>query len=608
MKLNFFNPKLIKMNTSKYIIPALLFSSLLSMAQTVDRNVTVEREYKPVIQDAGKITSLPAIVEPVTEKTKANYTEFNLPMLVGQNIQNLSAAELEIEKRKQGNSAFVRIGLGNGLETGSFLNNMLDFALPVLKRPDMRLDLNVHHLAIFGDKAHSKSEANLLFDKNFNNSNFYTGVGVGHEYFKYYGNNFNRNGDTTNLKAFNTGGQALFKESTFERVDRNRQTYTLDQIANMNDFDVFWRFNAFAGLQSLPTADNLRYVGEVKFKSFNSQHGLKENIIETKANFNTSYGRNRLGIDVKLQNMMYTTNMTNPIFNAWDAYSVFEMNPFYSFERKNWNLRLGVKSSFSFVHGRPFNPSPDIFAEWRIAPKFLALYGGVGGGYQVNTLDRMFEENRYLFSDLRVKDTYTPVSLYVGIKIKPAYNLLIDAYLKYNYIDNQYFLVNKDYEYNNSFSTTSLPDQALQVIYSNRFNAVYSSAEHMQVGVRANYNIRNLINIQLKGAYNHWKVYDIPTAWNKPKFESDLAADVRLTRNLNLTTNVFFESERFAKIGSMDFRMKPKVDVNLGASYSYLNWLTIFGKVNNLINNKYEEYYGYEVQGINFMVGAAFSF
>ena len=607
MRMYFFNPKLIKMNTSKYIIPALLFSSLLSMAQTVDRNVTVEREYKPVIQDAGKITSLPAIVEPTSEKTRADYTEFTLPMLVEQNIQNLSAAELEIKKRKEANSAFVRLGLGTVFGAGSYLNNMLDFALPVLKRPDMRLDINANHMAIFGDKAHSTSTANILFNKNFNKSNFYTGIGAGHEYFKYYGNNFNLYGAKTDLKTFETGGLATYDELNLVRVNRTAQTYTLNEIANSNDFDVFWRFNAFVGLQSLPTADDLRYVGEVKFKSFNSQHGLKENIIETKANFNTSYGRNRIGIDVKLQNMIYTTNMENPVFNAWDSYSVFEMNPFYSFERNNWNLRLGVKSSFSFVHGRPFNPSPDIFAEWKVIPKWMAIYGGVGGGYQVNTLDKMFNENRYLFSDLRVKDTYTPASPYVGIKIKPAYNILIDAYLKYNYIDNQYFLVNKDYQYS-LLSSTSLPDQALKTIYSNRFNAVYSKAEQTQVGIRANYNIRNLINIQWKGTYNHWKVYDIPVAWNKPKFESDLAADWRITHNLNLTTNVFFESERFAKIGNMDIRMKPKVDVNIGASYSYLNWLTVFGKVNNLINSKYEDYYGYEVQGINFMAGAAFSF
>lgn len=601
MKLNFFNPKLIKMNTSKYIIPVLLFTCSLTMAQTVDRNVTVEREYQPVIQDAGKITSLPAIIDPEVVKIPANYTEFNLPMLVGQNIQNLSAAELEMEKRKQGNSAFVRIGYGN------YLNNMLDFALPVLKRPDMRLDINANHLATFGDKAHSTTQANILFDNNYKKSNFYSGIGVGHEYFKYYGNNFNRSGTATDLNAFTTGGQAIYDELNLVRVNRTSQKYTLNEITNSNDFDVFWRFNAYVGLQSLPNADDLRYKAEIKFKSFNSQHGLQENIIQTKANFNNLHGKNRLGIDVKLQNMMYTSNLPNPVFNAWDTYSVFEMNPFYSFERTNWYLRLGVKTSISFVHGRPFNPSPDIIAEWKAIPKWLALYGGVGGGYQVNTLDMMFTENRYLFSDLRVKDTYTPLSPYIGVKIKPAYNLLVDAYLKYEYIDNEYFFVNKDYGYS-YLSSTSLGSVDESVIYSNRFNAIYSRAAHTQVGVRANYNIRNLINIQVKGAYNHWKVYDIPTAWNKPKFESDLAADWRLTRNLNLTTNVFFESERFAKIGNFDLKMKPKMDVNLGASYSYLNWLTIFGKVNNLINSKYEDYFGYQVQGINFMVGASFSF
>jgi len=114
--------------------------------------------------------------------------------------------------------------------------------------------------------------------------------------------------------------------------------------------------------------------------------------------------------------------------------------------------------------------------------------------------------------------------------------------------------------------------------------------------------------VQLKGAYNGWNVEDIAMAWNKPKFEADLTADWRVTRNLNVTSNVFFESERFAKLGEQSMRMRPKVDINLGASYSYLNWFTLFGKVNNLTNNRYQEFYGYEVQGMNVLVGAALSF
>jgi len=54
--------------------------------------------------------------------------------------------------------------------------------------------------------------------------------------------------------------------------------------------------------------------------------------------------------------------------------------------------------------------------------------------------------------------------------------------------------------------------------------------------------------------------------------------------------------------------MQDKVDFNLGATYSYNNTISFFGKLNNLFNKKYQDYYGYDVQGTNILLGAAFSF
>ncbi len=586
------------MKTSKYILSVLLAMSVGVNAQTVDQNVTVEREYKPIIQDAGKIISVPEVIEPNVEKTAAKYTEFNFPLPVGQNIQTLSAAELEHQRRKNPNDAFVRIGLGNNL------NNLLDFALPLLKKTDMRLDFKLNHLATFSKEAHSTTRAALEFNNNYRNSEFYAGVGLGHEYFKYYGEQFDMTGTPKDLTSLRTG---IYEELNFVRVNRTAQLFSLDNIVNGADKNVFWRFNAFAGIRSLPATEDIRYKGEVQYRLFDSRNGLTENIIHSKASFNTPNDRNRLGIDVEMQNMMYKTDIANTVMNVWDAYTVFSMNPYYSIERERWDIRLGLKSSFSFVHGRPFNPSPDVSFEWKAVPEWLAFYAGAGGGYKVNTLDGMFSENRFLFSDLRVQDTYTPVSAYFGVKIKPVYNLLFDAYVNYQYIDNQYFFINKDYAYS-LLSSTVLGSPNDSIIYTNKFNVVYSAATLVKVGLRANYNLRNLVNIQLKGAYNGWDVEDLAMAWNKPKFEADLTADWRVTRNLNVTSNVFFESERFAKLGEQSMRMRPKVDINLGASYSYLNWFTLFGKVNNLTNNRYQEFYGYEVQGMNVLVGASFSF
>ena len=161
------------MKTSKYIVSALLAMSVGVNAQTVDQNVTVEREYKPIIQDAGKIISVPEIIEPNVEKTAAKYTEFSFPLPVGQNIQTLSAAELEHQRRNNPKDAFVRIGLGNNL------NNLLDFALPVLKKTDMRLDFKLNHLATFSKETHSTTRAALEFNNNYRNSEFYAGVGLG---------------------------------------------------------------------------------------------------------------------------------------------------------------------------------------------------------------------------------------------------------------------------------------------------------------------------------------------------------------------------------------------------------------------------------------------
>ena len=542
------------MKTSKYIVSALLAMSVGVNAQTVDQNVTVEREYKPIIQDAGKIISVPEIIEPNVEKTAAKYTEFSFPLPVGQNIQTLSAAELEHQRRNNPKDAFVRIGLGNNL------NNLLDFALPLLKKTDMRLDLKLNHLATFSKEAHSTTRAALEFNNNYKNSEFYAGVGLGHEYFKYYGEQFDMTGIPKDLTSLKTG---IYEELNFVRVNRTAQLFSLNNIVNGADNDVFWRFNAFAGMRSLPATESIRYKAEVQYRLFDSRNGLTENIIHSKANFNTPNGRNRSGIDVEMQNMMYKTDIANTVMNVWDAYTVFSMNPYYSIERERWDIRLGVKSSFSFVHGRPFNPSPDVSFEWKAVPEWLAFYAGAGGSYKVNTLDGMFTENRFLFSDLRVQDTYTPLSAYFGVKIKPVYNLLFDAYVNYQYIDNQYFFINKDYAYS-LLSSTLLGSPNDSIIYTNKFNVVYSAATLVKVGLRANYNLRNLVNIQLKGAYNGWDVEDIAMAWNKPKFEADMTADWRVTRNLNVTSNVFFESERFAKLGEQSMRMRPKVDINFG--------------------------------------------
>jgi len=202
-------------------------------------------------------------------------------------------------------------------------------------------------------------------------------------------------------------------------------------------------------------------------------------------------------------------------------------------------------------------------------------------------------------------DTYTPVDFYAGIKLKPLYNLLLDGYVDFRRIDNQYFFVNKEYDLANP--QVYMPG-ANYSLYTNRFNVVYGSASRVKMGIRANYNLKKMVNVELKWAYNGWNVTNQQFAWNKPKYEAQLNTDIRINPNLTVSANMFYEGIRYAKLGNAAYLMHDKVDINLGLNYSYTNWLTVFGKINNLINNQYQDFYGYDNQGTNMMIGAAFSF
>jgi hypothetical protein len=216
-------------------------------------------------------------------------------------------------------------------------------------------------------------------------------------------------------------------------------------------------------------------------------------------------------------------------------------------------------------------------------------------------MDEIFTENRYLLDDARVDNTYSPFEFYAGLKVKPINNLLIDMYIDYRKIDNQYFFVNQEYR-------CDTVKTEISKIFINRFNVLYSGASLTKIGIRANYNLRNMINIEFKGSYNGWEVTSERYAWNKPAWQANLNTDFKINHDLTISANAFYESERMAKLGTMAVPMNPRVDINIGASYSYNNWLSVFGKINNLINNKYMDFYGYEVQGVNGLVGAAFSF
>lgn len=568
------------------------------LAQTdLDRNVTVEREFQPVIQDAGKINRLPEVLNINISKERVEYADFQQLISLDKGFKPLSAVEVIHQRKPPSRDALIRLGMGN------YWNTLGNIVIPLVRTNKTRMDLVADHIGTFGEKRHSISNGSFRFNHLFPQYDLYAGMGVRHDYFNYYGSSFFENGDTANLNLFAAsmpGLNPIYREQRLERITRSPQDVLLSDLVNAPHFDVLWRFNVHAGLRSLPGEIAHRYAAEVSYDLFSSQNGLQENILRLAYGFDRELSRGRYGISFDLQNMFYRRNNL-PAINFWDFYAVFSMNPYYLLETEHWFVRAGFKTTFSFIHGRPFSPSPDITAELKVLPERLSVYGGLTGDYRVSTLSRMYDENPYVFPDLRVKDTYIPLQATLGFKVKVHDNMLIDAFMDYRTIKDQYFFVNKEYKTNELVGVG-------QTLFTNRFNAIYSDANLFRFGVRTNYNFRNTVNIQVKGTYNGWSVATENFAWMKPALQGELHADWKVNQHITLSSKLYVDGPKYAKLGDLAFRHDPMADLNFGMVYAFNRTFSLFGKLNNVLNNRYQHYYGYKVQGINFLAGGTIAF
>ncbi|MEI6752177.1 MAG: hypothetical protein WCK78_03325 [Paludibacter sp.] len=600
------------MKTSKYIVIIILFLTKTSIAlqaqdTILNRNISVEREYRPVIQDAGKINLIPRILEPKTEKSPAQYSDFNLPLNADYNIHTFPAAELTADKISD-KGGFARIGFG------TYLNTLVDASYLLINKPDMLLNITLNHGGTLeANRFHTSTKTDVSFQKQFKKLDFYAGLGGSHEYLRYYGDTYNRNGisDFNTLKVYGNPG---YTEVNRTDINTNSQPVLLYDLLNQSADDTFWRFNTVVGLHSLTLSKEMEYAAEVGYNLFSSINGLTEHQIHTKAGFSLPSDNNRLGLDMDIYNFFYNSVKIQS-FNYLNTYSVLNLNPYYTFLHEQWNVRVGAKTAFVVGKENVFYPTADVRAEWKLLPKLLTLYGGLTGGYQLNSQDKVLAENPYLYSDLRVNDTYSPYNLYVGFKVKPIYNLLVDAYVDFQKFNNQYFFVNKEYKPLSSSLPISAADSSL---FSNRFNVIYKSATLLKVGLRATYSLQDILNVELKGAYNGWNVADEQHAWNKPTYEATLNVSYKIDNSFTVIMNTYYEGGRFARLMKLNnltniyeyvaVPMGDKVDINLGLNYCYDKQFSAFAKINNIFNSLYQNFYGYDLQGINFMLGGSVTF
>ena len=590
---------------------ALLLSGTLFAQQdsALHRSVTVERDFQPVIQAAGKIATKPAVVETKIESSQVHYSDFTAEVTPQATFNPLLSQPTRFEPGRKYNG-YIRGALGHP-------NTLLDFGYHLDDTKNSILDVYAHHRAEWGLAALSKTNVGLNFTHTYSTCDLYFGLSGGNIFYHKYGHFYDYS-------------------QTFGMWAKNDEAYPKPYTIGDKDKTSLWTAEVYLGVKANAKQD-VQYQVQTGYMLFAKAGAVSEHQLRTKGSFDWHSAEHHVGAQLYVQNNFLQLNDALGIPNSLCQKSRhnFRIEPYYAYEGTRLRVHVGVNFDLNIGKGHQilsktenvsFAPSPHINLEAQIAKQWLTIYADIEGSLGFGSLQSYMEENRYSMIHagiIRPCAPYTPVDAELGFHIRPHRDVLIEIHGGYAY------MMYEDFWIATANSTTVFEPLNKPLMAGDFIHDHADNYQRGKIGGQLNYHYQDLVRVNLHGDYYIWK--GDTTVYDRPNWELGLRIDGRINKNWSLYSDNHFAGKRLALATDGEHWLAPTIDLNLGLQYDM--WvgkvknestkgktnnnalrpepqpnLTLFFQLNNWLHRKNEIYYGYRSQGINFLLGATYRF
>jgi len=565
---------------------------LAAMAQTkdttvVERTVTVEREFQPIIQHAGKLNVSPERLDVAPEPAQVEYSMYASPLKTSFNINPLTCSLTTFEQPKHTHNV-LEGSLGHPL-------SRFNFYYRLTPRRNTTLNFFARHDGQWGRRTWTNTIVGLDLVQQYQNMELYFLADGKNRFYTLYGRYYD--GDN---------GLTIARFSEFRNIDKQN----------------IWEVNTKVGLRSRK-GSTWQYRVETGYNAFITPHVATEHIVRTYADLTYMGEVHHGGIHLFVQNAMYSVDPSQQLADSlYNARHGIRLEPFYELVLDKVRLHAGVNLDLNIGKGQmmssaknvSFAPSPNVKVEYRILPEWLALYAGAAGRFNFGTLEGYMNMCPYLDIIPGVTSHhvsgYVPVDASLGFLARPAKTLLIDLYAHYAIYKN---------------AATFLQPSMSELIPQNTtyLDYLYSDWQQWKIGAEITYHYQDIIHILLAGNYYVWKqdrveLFPGPKyqvlhpvegrAYDRPSWDLHLRIDARINSKWSLYSDNTFAGGRWALTTGEDVWLKPTIDLQLGAQYEVNTWLSCYLQLGNLLNRHNDIFYGYQSQGITGQVGAKWKF
>lgn len=249
---------------------------------------------------------------------------------------------------------------------------------------------------------------------------------------------------------------------------------------------------------------------------------------------------------------------------------------------------------------------PVVNLEYSVVDHLLVPYAGLNGGIKRTNINALRNQNIYVDPTAALNNEVNRIDAFAGVR--GAYSSTISFNFR---ASKQQFLNYATFVNDSSAATMDRPAES-------RFAVVYDTMNITDLFGEITYTELERVNFIWNMNYRSFDPTTEVKAWHQPRFKTALGARYDLRDKIVLKMGVEYASKRWARVydaaegeevafGIYGKELEGYFDLSLGVEYRYNRRVSAYLNVNNILNQNYEVWHRYPVQGINVLAGFTWS-
>lgn len=535
---------------------------------SLSEEIVITSAYKPLLADAVKIRRNPDLTDKSPYKAPLTYAPIDKRLEQNSEIKQLDAMKIPPVIDTVPYNNLVRGGVGN-LKTTFFegyFGNGQDMA--------MQIGGYVRHFA--------------------QSSSFYANQKSNKEEIGVYGKNI---------------GEINTLSGRIDYVSKGNYFYGYDKYNPPSSLDIAHQyFNTLSAEGEIAknyqdVENDFTYALKLKGYAFGDRFKARENNLVLSGFVNQTINEFYTGLSASLD--LSTQKDSLYSYNN----SIVRLNPYIKFQGENYKIDAGINIVDEFGFAGRFSLFPAAKLEFQVIPKYVRLFVEAKGDVNKSSLRDFYNHNPFLGNNLSIKNSVDKLDLSAGLKGTLAPGLGFKANVYHNSVKNMPLFVSNFY-----FAAGQ-----------NRFAVIYDNGTATVNGFNGelDYKVSGAVNLFGRIEFKDYKLASEEEPWNLPKFKLTAGTAININNKVKVTGSLLIRGVTYDRPNAAMFtatygaplptpvitaEVSQYVDLSGSVEYKVTKQISIFGRVNNILNSTNQTWLYYPDYGFNIFGGASYSF